>query len=70
MINITVKLCTWDFECGFFSVLLELLPLTYSSINLQFTNMLVSMCTYTPWDLLVDLFSICKVFALYIVKDF
>jgi hypothetical protein len=29
MINITVKLCTCDFACRFFSVLLELLPLTY-----------------------------------------
>jgi hypothetical protein len=27
MINITVKLYTWDFVCGFFSILSELLPL-------------------------------------------
>jgi hypothetical protein len=32
--------------------------------------MLVSMCTYAPWGLLVDLLSICKVLALYLVKDF
>jgi hypothetical protein len=32
--------------------------------------MLVSMRTYTRWDLLVDLFSICKVLARYLVKDF
>jgi hypothetical protein len=32
--------------------------------------MLVSMCTYAPWGLLVDLFSIWKVLSLYLVKDF
>jgi hypothetical protein len=38
MINIAVKLCTCNFVCGFFSVLLELLPLTYSCINLHFST--------------------------------
>jgi hypothetical protein len=33
-----VKICTLDFACGFFKVLLELLPLTYSGINLQFST--------------------------------
>jgi hypothetical protein len=88
ILSTALKLCTWDFACGFFSVLLMLLTTTYSSMNLQFstcsckaqkvfdlyawnfTRNLVSMCTCAPWGSLVDLFNICKVHVLNIVKEF
>jgi hypothetical protein len=40
------------------------------SVVLKMTRILVSMCTYAPRGLFVDLFIICKVPSLYLVKDF
>jgi hypothetical protein len=41
-----------------------------SPVGLKVYKNVGQPCTYAPWSLLVDLFSICKVLALDLVNEF